>query len=51
MPTTPAPGAKITWKVAVEHSTGEFVTYWITVTNLTNQTVNFEGRFEILSYY
>ena len=51
MPTTPAPGAKVTWKVAVERSSSEFVTYWITVTNLTNQTVNFEGRYAILSFY
>ena len=50
MPTTPAPGAKITWKVAVERGSAEFATYWITVTNLTNQTVNFEGRYAILSY-
>ena len=26
-------------------------TYWIEVTNLTNVAVNFEGRYEILSYY
>ena len=51
MPLTPAPGAKVTWKVAVEHASAEYVTYWITVTNLTALTVTFEGRFEILSYY
>jgi len=51
MPTTPSPGAKVTWKVAVERSSSEFVTYWIAVTNLTNQPVNFEGRYAILSYY
>jgi hypothetical protein len=51
MPVTPAPGAKITWKVAVERGGAEFATYWITVTNLTNQPVNFQGRYAILSYY
>jgi hypothetical protein len=51
MPTTPAPGAKVTWKVAVERGSSEFATYWITVTNLTNQPVNFEGRYAILSFY
>ena len=51
MPLTPAPGAKVSWKVAVERSSSEYVTYWITVTNLTNQTVNFEGRYAILSFY
>ena len=51
MPVTPSPGAKVTWKVAVERGSAEFVTYWITVTNLTNQTVNFQGRYAILSYF
>jgi photosystem II stability/assembly factor-like uncharacterized protein len=51
MPVNPAPGAKLSWKVAVERGSPEFATYWITVTNLTNQTINFEGRYAILSYY
>ena len=51
MPVSPAPGAKITCKVAVERGGAEFATYWITVTNLTNQTVNFQGRYAILSYH
>ena len=51
MPITPAPGAKITCKVSVQRASAEFATYFITVTNLTNQNVNFEGRYEILSYY
>jgi hypothetical protein len=52
MPTTPIPGApEITWKVQVERASAEFVTYWISVTNLTNQNVNFEGRYAILSFY
>ncbi|MBD0278395.1 MAG: hypothetical protein ICV81_10600, partial [Flavisolibacter sp.] len=52
MPTNPIPGApQITWKVQVERATSEFVTYWIVVTNLTDKTVTFEGRYAILSYY
>jgi len=51
MPISPAPGAKITCKVSVQRASAEYVTYFITVTNLTNQTVNFEGRYEILSFY
>ncbi|MBC7886265.1 MAG: hypothetical protein H7Z13_00130 [Ferruginibacter sp.] len=51
MPVTPVPGAKITCKVAVERGGAEYATYWITVTNLTNQTVNFQGRYAILSFY
>jgi hypothetical protein len=52
MPVTLAPGAaEITWKVKVERASSEFVTYWIEVKNLTAQTVNFEGRYAILSFY
>ena len=52
MPITPnAAGAQITWSVAVERANAEFVTYWITVQNLTNVAVTFEGRYAILSRY
>jgi hypothetical protein len=52
MPTTPfAGGAQITWSVAVQRASAEFVTYWITVQNLTNVPVTFEGRYAILSRY
>jgi len=52
MPTSFAPGApQITWKVQVERASAEFVTYWITVTNLTAAPVTFEGRYCILSRY
>lgn len=52
MPTTPsATGAQITWSVAVQRASAEFATYWITVQNLTNVPVTFEGRYAILSRY
>jgi hypothetical protein len=51
MPVSPAPGAKITCKASVQRASAEYVTYFITVTNLTNKTVNFQGRYEILSFY
>ena len=52
MPTTVRSGApEITWSVAVERATAEFVTYWITVANLTSAPVSFEGRYCILSRY
>jgi hypothetical protein len=35
----------------VQRATPEFVTYWITVTNLTAAAVTFEGRYAILSRY
>lgn len=49
MPTTIHPGAAaLTWSVRVERAAGAFVTYWISVTNLTNASIDFEGRFCIL---
>ena len=52
MPTTPfAGGAQLTWSVAVQRSNAEFATYYITVQNLTNAAVTFEGRYAILSRY
>jgi hypothetical protein len=52
MPTTPTPGGpSVTWKTQVERASAEFVTYWINVSNVTNRTVQFEGRFAILSKY
>ncbi|MFI1167835.1 hypothetical protein ACH4UM_30625 [Streptomyces sp. NPDC020801] len=46
LPTTPRPGApQLRWDVAVERASGNNLTYWITVTNLTDQSVTFEGRY------
>jgi hypothetical protein len=51
MPTTVRQGApELWWDVQIERADAQYVTYWITVKNLTNQPVNFEGRYEILSY-
>jgi hypothetical protein len=50
MPTTAAVGApSIDWSVAVERANQTQCTYWITVKNLTSQTLTFEGRFAVLS--
>ncbi|MDQ4044180.1 MAG: hypothetical protein M3173_01850 [Chloroflexota bacterium] len=52
MPTTVQSGApQITWDVQIERANAEYVTYWISVTNLTPTPVTFEGRYCILSYY
>jgi hypothetical protein len=52
MPTTVQKGSPaITWKVQVERASAEYVTYWLTVTNLTSAEVNFEGRYSTLSRY
>ncbi len=51
MPTTAGTVPQLTWSVQVERASAEFATYWITVQNLIGTSVNFEGRFEILSRY
>ena len=52
MPTSIRPGSpQLTWKVQVERASAEFVTYWISVQNLTPDPVTFEGRYCILSRY
>jgi hypothetical protein len=49
LPTTPRPGApQLSWRVALERASGNYLTYWITVTNLTDQDVAFEGRYCVL---
>jgi len=51
MPITVRPGAPELWfDVQIERADARYVTYWITVKNLTNQPISFEGRYEILSY-
>lgn len=50
MPTTPRVGnPQVDWDVAVERADDTRCTYWITVKNLTNQTVTFEGRYAVLN--
>lgn len=52
MPTTPRPGdPQVSWTVQVERANAEYITYWITVRNLTPNAVTFEGRYCILSRY
>lgn len=52
MSTTAQSGApQVRWNVQVERANAEFITYWISVTNLTASPVTFEGRYCILSYY
>jgi hypothetical protein len=49
MPTTPQGAAEVSWSVATQRADATHTTYWITVTNLTNQSVTFEGRYAVLS--
>lgn len=51
VPTSPfSNNPQVTWKVRVTRSSDQFITYWICVTNLTNQAVNIEGRFAVLGW-
>lgn len=50
MPTSPQSGApQVDWDVAVERASSTAVTYWITVKNVSNQPVTFEGRYAVLN--
>jgi photosystem II stability/assembly factor-like uncharacterized protein len=52
MPTSAQSGApQVSWTVQVERANAEYVTYWISVRNLTAKPVTFEGRYCILSRY
>jgi hypothetical protein len=49
MPITACAGsAQLTWTVQVERANATQATYWITVRNLTANSVRFEGRYDIL---
>jgi hypothetical protein len=51
MPLTTCPGGpQLTWKTQVERASSGFATYWIVVTNLTQNAVRFEGRYDVLSH-
>jgi hypothetical protein len=50
LPTVPHPGAaEVSWNVAIERADPSHVTYWITINNLTNASVQFEARYAIVA--
>ncbi len=50
VPTSPRVGApQIEWSVAVERASSTYITYWITIRNLTPVPVNIEARYAILN--
>lgn len=50
VPTTPRSGApQIDWTVDVERASSEYITYWISIRNLTDQAVNIEARYAQLN--
>jgi hypothetical protein len=49
MPTTPNAGTpQLEWSVAVERADAANATYWITVKNVSDGQVDFEGRFAVM---
>jgi hypothetical protein len=50
VPTSPQSGApQLEWNVAVERADAGRCTYWLTVKNLTANSVTFEGRYAVMS--
>jgi hypothetical protein len=48
VPNTARPGAaEVDWDVALERADDVHVTYWITISNLTNASVQIEARYAI----
>jgi hypothetical protein len=50
VPTSPKSGnPQIKWRVQVERSSYSYITYWISITNLTSSSVDIEARYEVLA--
>lgn len=50
VPTTPRSGApQIEWDVQVERASSAYITYWITIKNVSPASVNIEARYAVLN--
>jgi hypothetical protein len=50
VPTSPQSGApQIDWDVEVERATSQYITYWVSIKNLTPNPVNIEARYAVLN--
>jgi len=49
MPDSPGAAPELNWSVAVQRADPNNVTYWITATNLSANTITFEGRYAVLN--
>ena len=50
VPTSPRSGApQIQWDVQVERASADFITYWITIRNITSAPVDVEVRYAVLN--
>jgi hypothetical protein len=51
MPTSPQIGGpQLGLTVKVERASDRYATYWLTVQNVTNRVVMFEGRYAVLGW-
>jgi len=51
VPTSSRPGGpQIEWKVMVERASDQYITYWISITNLTPISVAIEARYAVLGW-
>jgi hypothetical protein len=51
VPTSPRLGGpQISWTVQVERASDQYITYWISITNLTPEQVNIEARYAVLGW-
>jgi hypothetical protein len=49
-PTSPRSGGpQVDWQVEVERASANFITYWITIKNLTSLPINIEARYAVLN--
>jgi hypothetical protein len=49
LPTTPRNGSpQVRWKVSIERAAGSYLTYWISVTNLTSVAMSFQAEYAVL---
>lgn len=51
VPTSTSPGGpQVTWKVQVERASLAYITYWISITNVSSAPVNIEARYAVLGW-
>jgi hypothetical protein len=51
VPTTPRPGApQLRWRVQVEREMAGYITYWLSVTNLSASAVEVEARYTVFAF-
>jgi hypothetical protein len=50
VPTSPIPGApQLEWNVQVERASSTYITYWITIKNISSNPIDIEARYAVLN--